>query len=79
MNMITSGDYGGAGPHVYEIAEELRTNFTIRGEPYNNIILSTTEPGFTDEHDPEVRTERDAETLYWPGGSALSMLAVLKR
>ena len=66
---MSSSDYGEAGPHVYEIAEELRTNFTIQGNPYNNIMLDIDQPNFTSTHDPEIVITRDAATLFWPGGS----------
>lgn len=65
---MTSPEYPATSDNAFQIAEELRQNFSIMGEPYNNIVLSTDYPGFVDTYDPNILIDREALTLYWPGG-----------
>jgi|GEM_PF-1256469 len=63
--MMTPAEY----PTAYRVAEELRQHSSIRRNFYNNIVLSTDYPGFTDVLDPDIRMATEALTLHWPGGS----------
>jgi hypothetical protein len=62
-------EFPAAGDQAYRVAEELRTTFSIKGNPYSNIVLGTDHPDFVDVYDPNILVDREALTLYWPGGT----------
>lgn len=66
---MANSEYFTGGEHAFYIAEELMQQGAINGSPYNNIVLSTEHPDFTDIHDPDICVNGETLTLYWPGGS----------
>ncbi len=71
-NSMANSEYFTGGEYASQIAEELIWHYAIRGNPYNNILLSTEHPDFTDVHDPDIRVVQESSTLYWPGGDPIN-------
>ena len=66
---VEDSEYPFVSDAAWQIAEELRLHFSIKGNPYNNILLTTNHPGTVDVYDPNILVERELLTLYWPNGS----------
>ena len=56
-------------PETTNTLQKLWASSPVKGAYYNDIILSSTEPGTFDEYDLSITSLARYAVLYWPGGA----------
>jgi hypothetical protein len=67
-----SSEFIAGAYHSAGIVEQLFQGQPLQGATYNNILVSSTEPGVVDVYDRTIASTAKFGTLYWPGGSPTS-------